>query len=87
LEDGGKCKKRKREGDNYVPAKKTRNEEEQVGVMEVERTEAEKRELTEVGGESKKAKVESEKEGGDQKRTKISRIVEKIRTQEGKEMK
>ena len=55
--------------------------------MEVERTEGEKRELTEVGGESKKAKEESEKEGGDSKRTKISRIVEKIRTQEGKEMK
>ena len=55
--------------------------------MEVERTEGEKRELTEVGGESKKAKVESEKEGGDSKRTICLRIVEKIRTQEGKEMK
>ena len=60
-----------KEGDIHVPTKKTRNEEEQVGVMEVERTEGEKRELTEVGGESKKAKVESEKEGGDSKRTKI----------------
>ena len=67
--------------------KKTRNEEEQLGVMEVERTVAEKRELTEFGGESKTAEAESEKEGGGPPKMKITRIVEKIRTQEGKEMK
>ena len=43
----------------------------------MESTQAEKREIAENGGEPKKAKVDIEKEGGDQKRTKFSRIIEK----------